>query len=63
MLRDGVYYSCVQSPIAQLLLIPSGLNAQGLHHAPNPDFTLMVVTDEQTYFRRMNYLMPVSEMA
>ncbi len=63
MVRDGVYYSCVQSPISQPVLIPGGLNAQGLHHEPNPGFTLVVVTAEQTYFRRINYPMPVPEMA
>jgi 3',5'-cyclic AMP phosphodiesterase CpdA len=63
MVRDGVYYSCVQSPISQPVLIPGGLSAQGLHHEPNPGFTLVVVTSEQTYFRRINYPMPVLEMA
>jgi 3',5'-cyclic AMP phosphodiesterase CpdA len=63
MVRDGVYYSCVQSPIAQPALIPGGLNANGLHHEPNPGFTLVVVTTEQTYFRRVNYPMPVPELA
>jgi 3',5'-cyclic AMP phosphodiesterase CpdA len=61
MVRDGVYYSCVQSPISQPVLIPGGLEASGLHHDPNPGFTLVVVTPEQTYFRRVNYLMPVPE--
>lgn len=63
MVRDGVYYSCVQSPISQPVLIPGGLSAQGLHHEPNPGFTLVVVTEEQTYFRRINYPMPVPELA
>ncbi len=63
MVRDGVYYSCVQSPISQPALIPGGLSAKGLHHEPNPGFTLVVVTAEQTYFRRVNYPMPVPEMA
>jgi 3',5'-cyclic AMP phosphodiesterase CpdA len=63
MVRDGVYYSCVQSPLSQPVLIPGGLNAQGLYHEPNPGFTLVVVTAEQTYFRRINYTMPVPEMA
>ncbi len=61
MMRDGVYYSCVQSPISQPVLIPGGLSADGLHHEPNPGFTLVVVTSEQTYFRRVNYPMPMPE--
>ena len=63
MVRDGVYYSCVQSPISQPVLIPGGLSAEGLQHEPNPGFTLVVVTSEQTYFRRVNYPMPVPETA
>lgn len=63
MVRDGVYYSCVQSPISQPVLIPGGLSSEGLEHEPNPGFTLVVVTAEQTYFRRVNYPMPVPETA
>lgn len=62
MVRDGVYYSSVASPVSQPVLLPGGLNAQGLHHEPNPGFTLVVVTAEQTYFRRINYPMPVPEI-
>lgn len=63
MVRDGVYYSSVASPVSQPVLLPGGLSAEGLYHEPNPGFTLVVVTTEQTYFRRINYPMPVPETA